>query len=890
MRRTRSDSHALAGFAALTVGLPLCGTAVAQEAPTTAQASESLTLEEVVVTAQKRAENIQNVPIAITAVTAQTLESRGITEIAQLTNLAPNVTLDASTPFSGSGTVLAAYIRGIGQNDFAFNQDPGVGVYVDGVYLARSVGANTTMLDVDRIEILKGPQGTLFGRNTIGGAISIVTREPGKEFMFRGEATTGSYNRMDVKATMDLPITDSILTTISFDTLKRNGFQNRIPFTATNVAAGTYGDPLANIPDCGPVGAHCAYTLDPTTAFPAAGYKNFGSQGGQDQWHLRGKLVARALDGLKVTVTGDYTHVDESSTPNTLLAVNSFVSPTALGGLYNACLLGLAGPNVQGAPCGPRGGLTPTPSPYGPIPGLAGVNADGNPYNNYLPFDNRFIPPNIDTTYASGNNFSQLSNWGVATTLDWTLNDQYTLKSVSAYRQLHWDTGMDQDGSPEAILEPSFDMLQHEVSEELNLNGRAFADRLNFVAGAYYFREAGHLHDFVTFPAGLLMIDGPNDLQTDAKALYLHLNFNVTARLVLTGGLRYTREHKLFQGFQHDDNAITYKASGCFPPTMVPAALPNGAPNGAGVDCQAILGFPSATEPYRFYPPGINRLDFRNTSPMGGLDYHFTDDLMAYATYSRGYKSGNWTTRLSAPNPTYNPSLHFSPEYATTEEIGVKSQWLDHRLRANLAIFNTGYSNIQLNSQQGISPTLVNAGDARINGAELETDMLVGRGLSFTSAIGFMHAYYTRLNNVEDNGLPVAIGSCPERTSDPNHTCDLPLTPRWKVSVGPQYLLPLPRNQALQFNADWTYTSKTATDFGNTQLLMRGTVNIVNASATFKTAGDHWELVLGGTNITDKRYIVVGQNQGGIAQISGTYNPPREWYATIRFVPESGGK
>ena len=301
----------------------------------------------------------------------------------------------------------------------------------------------------------------------------------------------------------------------------------------------------------------------------------------------------------------------------------------------------------------------------------------------------------------------------------------------------------------------------------------------------------------------------------------------------MTGGLRYTREHKLFEGFQHDDNGLTYKGSGCFPPTLVPPALPNGAPNGAGMDCQAILGFPSAAQPYRFYPPGVNRLDFRNTSPMAGLDYHITGDVMSYITYSKGYKSGNWTTRLSSPNPAYNPSLHFSPEYATTEEVGIKSQWLERRLRANLAVFNTGYSNIQLNSQQGISPTLVNAGDARISGAELETDMIISDGLSFTTGVGFMHAYYTRLNNVEDNGLPVSIGSCPERTSDPNHTCFLPLTPRWKVSVGPQYLLPLPGDRALQFNADWTYTSQMATDFGNTQLLMRRAVNIVNAAATF---------------------------------------------------------
>src|SRR5579862_1736073 len=187
-------------------------------------------LEEVVVTAQKRTENIQEVPIAVSAFGSAQLEQKGISNVSQLSNLAPNVNLDAGTPFSGSDTVLSAYIRGIGQDDFAFNLDPGVGVYVDGVYLARSVGANTTMLDVDRVEILKGPQGSLFGRNTIGGAISIVTRDPGNQFMVKGQVTTGQFSRADVNLTADLPISDKILTSITFDEERRNGWQHRIPF------------------------------------------------------------------------------------------------------------------------------------------------------------------------------------------------------------------------------------------------------------------------------------------------------------------------------------------------------------------------------------------------------------------------------------------------------------------------------------------------------------------------------------------------------------------------------------------------------------------------------------------------------------------------------------
>lgn len=123
-------------------------------------ASEDAGIGEIIVTAQKRAENVQDVPISISAFTAEALQSRGIADVTAMGNLSPNVSLDAGTPFSGSSSVLSAFVRGIGQNDFAFNLDPGVGVYLDGIYLARSVGANQDLLDVERVEILKGPRAT----------------------------------------------------------------------------------------------------------------------------------------------------------------------------------------------------------------------------------------------------------------------------------------------------------------------------------------------------------------------------------------------------------------------------------------------------------------------------------------------------------------------------------------------------------------------------------------------------------------------------------------------------------------------------------------------------------------------------------------------------------
>src|SRR5450631_4093718 len=190
--------------------------------------SRADTLEEIVVTAEKRSENIEKVPIAITAFTGETLRSKGLNDLHALSNLTPNVNLDGGAPFSGDTSVLSASIRGIGQDDFAFNLDPGVGVYLDGVYLARTIGANQNLLDVDRIEILKGPQGTLFGRNTIGGAINIVTHTPGAESKISGELTLGSYNRHDVLLTADMPISDTVLTTVSISSQTREGYQKTV--------------------------------------------------------------------------------------------------------------------------------------------------------------------------------------------------------------------------------------------------------------------------------------------------------------------------------------------------------------------------------------------------------------------------------------------------------------------------------------------------------------------------------------------------------------------------------------------------------------------------------------------------------------------------------------
>ena len=854
---------------------------IAATVPAAAQdTAGAVQIETVVVTAQKVEQNIQRVPIAVTAYTAADLETKGITDVSNLSNATPNVTFDAGTPFSGSTAVLSAYIRGIGQNDFAFNQDPGVGVYLDGVYLARSVGANTDLLDVERVEVLKGPQGDLFGRNTIGGAVSIVTRDPGDEFAFKGEVTGGSYNRLDVRGYVDIPLTDDLSTSFSFAEKHQGGYLKRIPFPTSGPL---YQQALAGSGlttpggDCAATPDNCPTITDPTTAGIMAGYGSSNTEGGMDEWDARIKAVWHARDDLKFTFAADYTNQDGPGQAMRPILINTNYSPSDLGGLYNTCIstpsavldtIGL------GAICGPRGTAGSTYAPSGAafaqrVAGtLAGVNVDGNPNNNRLAYGPWFVTKNIDTSYSTGNSFSKLKQYGAALTIDWNASENAHVKLISAYRGLHWSPGEDGDGSPLNIHELSIDIQQQQWSEELQFTGTTLSDSLDYVLGAYFFHEDGHNHDFVTFPGLLLQVDGQNLLSTTSWAGYFHLTYHLTDKLSLIAGGRYTRESKDFQGFQEDPNALVYKISGCYGVNGF-----GGTPSTDPITntCRVELGFPDPNNPLRFYPPGVHQLFFDNFAPHAAIQYQVTDDDMLYATYQEGFKTGSWTTRLSAPHPTYDASLHFNPEKAKSGEIGWKSEFDDHRMRLNAAAFYTKYKGIQLNFQLGISPTLLNAGNASIWGGELEYTALLTDRLTVNASLGYIHAQYDDVTpGAGSNGVPMTTQT------------KLPKTPDWKFNISPEYTMPL-KSGSLQFDLDYTYTSSLFNDTQNTPELARPATSMLNASVTYVAPGDHWELSVGGSNLTDDRYVVTGVNQGGIQVIYGSYNPPREWMATLRI-------
>lgn len=771
-------------------------------------------IEEITVTAQKRSENLQRVPIAITAFTPEALAQKGITDVAGLGKFAPSVEIVGTSPFSGSSQVLSAFIRGIGQNDFAFNLDPGVGVYVDGVYYARTVGAVVDLLDLDHVEILKGPQGTLFGRNTIGGAISVVTRDPGNTFSGAGDVTYGSYNRVDVRGSVDIPIVDDkLLAQVSFSEKHADGYFHFLKFPGNYVDdSGAFVRP------------------DPTT---------YQSAGGYNDQNLRVKLKWKIAPDVTFRLVGDYTNDDDQSTGSQLLTVKP-----GLNDVYNTCIstpaavlattpLNAICNTPRGLPAAKVPGFTNTV-----LPPLGGVNVDADPNNDHLVFDTRFKSPRIDTSYATGAGYSKIKTFGFSGTLDAQLTNTLAVKSISAYRNLDSRFALDVDGSPIPMGDHAFTMRQQQESEEVQLLGNFFDNRLKTVTGLYYFHEQGDLTDYVHFAGGLLQIDGPNTFKTTSYAAFTQADYKVTDRLGVTGGVRYTRDEKQFQGGQRDLNSLAFKLG-------YPLSL-----------------HPDPTDPTLYFPTTNNRLNFSNVSFKAGVNFQATDQVLTYATFSQGYKAGGWTTRATTPILT---APTFNPEKADTYEIGVKGQFFDRMLQANLAGYYTKYKDLQVTVYSGISPVTINAAQSEIKGIEAELVLVPTSALTFAATFSYIDARYTQ----KDAGTNLG-----------NKFVN---TPDYAASINADYVVPLPSGASVDAHVDYSYKSSIARDAENTPELISPATNLVGALISYRSAAKNYHVDAGVTNLTDDRFIVSGQNQAGIGYVGGTYNRPREFYVRAGF-------
>ena len=434
------------------------------------------------------------------------------------------------------------------------------------------------------------------------------------------------------------------------------------------------------------------------------------------------------------------------------------------------------------------------------------------------------------------------------------------------------------------MIELTFTQNQQQFSQELQLLGTNLLDhKLNFVLGAYYFKESGDLHDYVIFDEGLLQVDGPNTFDTKNYAFFSQFDFRPADWIGFTLGGRYTKETKLFEGGQQDLNGGNYKLFGCATPdgTINPFGnFPLAPPVAAGgPPCFAALSYPDPTNPVRVYVPGVNRKTFSNFSPKFGVQLHPNDDVMVYGSYSFGYKTGGWTTRLT--NPQGNVAPDFDEEKAKTFEIGVKSTLFDRRLQVNVAAFTTNYRNIQLNQQVGTSPTIDNAGSARIKGFELEVVAAPVRGFTINASIGYLDAYFTALS--ASVSRPDVAGPIPGLRLGAVIGGQLPKTAEWSINISPRFETELGNGGRLVFLADWSHKSPVWNEVARYLLARREATDMVNASVTYREPDERWDLTVGATNLTDERYLVSAGANDAAGGYFGSYNRPREWYARLGF-------
>ncbi len=753
-------------------------------------ARKGVAIEEMTVTARKTEEDLQSTPISIAAFSGDGLEDRGMTDVSQIAPFVPNLSFQNNPSFGGAGNAAAIYIRGIGQKEFLPTTDPGVGLYVDGVYVARSVGGILDLIDLERVEVLRGPQGTLFGRNTNGGAISITTKKPHDEFEGNVQATYGTDSRTDLKGSINAPITGNLFTRFSGLYKKQDGYVKR--------------DDGVDLGDSDTIGG-------------------------------RASILWEATDDLEFTLTGEYTRERVNGPALTLIGIN-------LGAPVDPDTPPMATIHNVGANIAAGGGPIPCaipPAPNNPaVPGC---------------YDNRYVyGEDAERTSGTAPAFSDTDIWGTNLNVSWNLTDSLTLKSITAYRDLDSQFARDGDHSQFRISQFADDLQQQQFTQEIQLLGEHFNDRLKWILGLYYFTEDGNNVNELDFTVSRFRSGGSFD--NESIAAFAQGTFDATSRLHITAGLRYTDETKKFTPDQiiHEN----YFAGSGHPQLDAP--------------------FMQAGQ--RILPMLEKKLSFNELDPYLNVSFDITDNTMAYISYSEGFKSGGFTQRVfppivvpfTAPVGTADIDLipTFDPEFVTVYELGAKYTGLDNRLRLNGAVFYTDYTDMQIQVFTSVAPITKNAGEATIKGFELETQIVPLESWFVEAGVGYLDAGYDKIDFAttfvdKNNNL--------DRVSD------------WTLSASTFYEIALGGTGTLTPRLEWSYRSEFDNDAFNTPEIRQESYNLVNANIAWTNSNENITIIAGGTNLTDENYLITGIIGDAFQSYEGLYDRGRQWYVTANF-------
>ncbi|MCJ8191214.1 TonB-dependent receptor [Sphingomicrobium aestuariivivum] len=694
-------------------------------------ANESAEGGPIVITARRRAESLQDVPLAVTAYSGEMLEREAALDITDIADTTPNVTLEASR---GTNSTLTAFIRGVGQQDPVAGFEQGVGIYLDDVYLNRPQAAVLDIYDVERIEVLRGPQGTLYGRNTIGGAVKYVTRPLPEGTHGSARVSVGTHGQLDMVGKVSMG-NEVFRAGAAVAWLQNNGFGENI----------------------------------------VTGEENYN----KDVLATRLSFEAGDADTILARVAYDRTEDDSNA----------------------------------------RGG-------FRLIPGLA----SGAP----------LLDDEYDTRAGLMDPVQQVTAEGISFHLDAGIDDHWTFRSITAWRDDESATPIDFDTLQAVDLDVPAIYENEQISQELQLLYEG--DRLQGLLGAYYLdADAYTVFDvrLFTFINGLTALT-QGDVKTKTWAIFGDLDFDITDQLSVSVGGRYTDDERRSAVFRE-----TYFGGGS--PIF----------GGAGVVFATTSDFEGRRNDEAF-------------TPRASVTFKPSADHTIYASYAEGFKGGGFDPRgQSSAAPDMDGSgtvtyeeiydfFAFAPETVKSYELGWKGNLFDDRVYAALALFNADYEDVQIPGSIGVTDSsgnqtfigvTTNAAKARIRGLEFEGNAtLMGDSysdrLTLGWSLGLIDAKY--LEYIDSRGLDVADDREIQNTPDVTASGTL----AYVTQVGGGELI---ANTTLSYRGD-------SQQFELASPLDQDGFALWDAGVTWESEDGHWTLGLYGKNLTDERYITAGYN------------------------------
>lgn len=716
-------------------------------------------LEEIIVTAQKRSESLQEVPIAISAFNEESIERTGFDSVSDLAFLVPTLQFSAFT------SLAAVSLRGVSYENTTPGGDPGVAMHLDGVYLGRPVATIFDSWDLESVEVLRGPQGTLYGRNATGGSINFITKRPTEEREAKLDVTYGNYDRFRLRGIANIPFTESVMARVSGTWEDRDGYQkNKGP-------GGTKGNDAENV-------------------------------------SLRGSLLTALSENTELMLSMNYSDIG------------------GVGNVYERRF-----PFETCAPPGPCAVL-PSGAEY------------GGPGPNNQPQLVNDLQPNLvfkDTRESSDLDFRTVSG-----TLIHDFNGM-TLKTITAYADMSYDTFTDLDGSSRRIMEIDLFEDQRQFSQEIQLSSSSDGP-LRWLLGAFYFTEDADRRstivndDFQSFAANSgigFSRDGVlegfsvgGDVESKSYALFTQLDYDILDTVTLTGGFRFTRDEKKadlneFSPFGPVGNFVPPAADNPCPCLLVPGQglVPFGALGGPPViQTGNLVASDDETWSEPTYKVGVN--------------WAATDTMNLFGSYSRGYKSGGVNL-----NGATIAEAFYDPEFIDSFEVGAKMQFLD-RIQVNLAAHYSKIDDLQFQVFGTGGAVIENAAEATVAGVELESQWLVTDALEFNGSVGYLDAEY------DDFQQRLSTTIFADRKGN-----KLNRAPEWTLNVGGQYSWELGNLGRLTLRADYHWQDEQFFQPDNTEQVRADGYYNLDLRAFFQTYDDKWSIEAYATNVTDQDQI-----------------------------------